>query len=191
MAFQNQTRGSSNQSRRPLTLELAKALAPRPEQAEKIAISFGLDAVDYEGIRDETARAVQVMADGFGGSLNKTATGMHFQRLVQALVGSSVGAGEFYSQKVSEARDLTSRLANDDRDEDRSGPAGFESKAERARHFAAQMALQAFAQLAAADGAIAAYREITGDEWQPYVAPADSTSSVARRSATEEMAAFG
>lgn len=191
MAFQRQPHSSSQSARRPLTLDLARALAPRPEQAEKIAVSFGLDPVDYDGIRNETARAVQVMADGFARALNEKATAMHFQRLVQALVGSAVGAGEFYSQKVSEARDLTSRLANDHRDEDRDGPAGFESKAERARSFAAQMALQAFAQLAAADGGVKAYLEVTGEAWKPYVAAADNTQSVSRRTATEEMAAFG
>ena len=44
--------------------------------------------------------------------------------------------------------ELTSKLLNDDRDEDREGPAGFESKAERARLFAAEMALQSFALMA-------------------------------------------
>jgi hypothetical protein len=39
------------------------------------------------------------------------------------------------------AMELTSRLLNDERDEDRDGPIGFESKAERARLFAAKMIL--------------------------------------------------
>ena len=65
---------------------------------------------------------------------------LHLQRLVGAFIGSAFGAGEFYSNKVSEARDLTAKLANEDRDEDRDGVSGFESKAERARLFAAEKA---------------------------------------------------
>jgi hypothetical protein len=85
---------------------------------------------------------------------------------------------------------LTSKLLNDDRDEDRDGPAGFESKAERARLFAAEMALQSFALMAAAEGAIAAYVDITGDNWKPYEAPTAPAASVSRKSAATEMAAF-
>ena len=86
--------------------------------------------------------------------------------------------------------DLTSKLMNDDRDEDREGPSGFESKAERARLFAAEMALQSFALMAAAEGAIAAYADVTGEDWKPYEAPAPASASVARQSAPVEMAAF-
>ena len=67
---------------------------------------------------------------------------------------------------------------------------GFESKAERARLFAAEMALQSFALMAAAEGAIAAYADITGETWKPYEAPTAPAASVARKSAAVEMAAF-
>ena len=104
--------------------------------------------------------------------------------------GSAFGAAQFYGTKKSAAMELTSKLLNDDRDEDREGPAGFESKAERARLFAAKMALQAFALMAAAEGAIAAYADITGEIWKPYDAPASQAASVSRKSASVEMAAF-
>jgi hypothetical protein len=107
--------------------------------------------------------------------------------------GSAFGAAQFYGTKKSAAMELTSKLLNDERDErdeDREGPAGFESKAERARLFAAEMALQAFALMAAAEGAIAAYAEITGEDWKPYEAPAAQAASVSRKSASVEMAAF-
>ena len=86
--------------------------------------------------------------------------------------------------------ELTSKLLNDDRDEDRDGPLGFESKAERARLFAAEMALQSFALLAAAEGAIAAYADITGETWKPYEAPTTPAATVSRQSAATAMAAF-
>ena len=86
--------------------------------------------------------------------------------------------------------ELTSKLLNDDRDEDRDGPSGFESKAERARLFAAEMALQSFALMAAAEGAIAAYVDLTGDEWKPYETPIAPAATVSRKSAAVEMAAF-
>jgi hypothetical protein len=85
---------------------------------------------------------------------------------------------------------FTSKLLNDARDEDRDGPAGFESKAERARLFAAEMALQAFPLMAAAEGAISAYAEITGEDWKPYEAPVAPAATVSRKSAAVEIAAF-
>jgi len=114
---------------------------------------------------------------------------MHFQRIVGTYVASAQGAGNFYSDKVSEARAITSKLANDDRDEDRDGPVGFESRAEKARKFAADLTMQAYALLAAAEGAINAYIEITGEDWKPYV-PASEQPSVARKSAAAELGAF-
>ena len=69
---------------------------------------------------------------------------------------------------------------------------GFESKAERARSFAAQMGLQAHALAVAAEGAVHAYAHITGEDWKPYEAPASATSSsTSSKSAAEQMAAFG
>ena len=64
-------------------------------------------------------------------------------------------------------------------------------KAERARQFAAEMGLQAYALMAAAEGAVHAYAHITGETWKPYEAPVAASSSTARKSAAEELAAFG
>ncbi|BBU64035.1 hypothetical protein MSC49_39700 (plasmid) [Methylosinus sp. C49] len=44
--------------------------------------------------------------------------------------------------------------------------------------------------LAAAQGAIDAYLEITGEDWKPYVARRES-ETVERKSAAAEMGAFG
>jgi hypothetical protein len=122
--------------------------------------------------------------------LNEKALQIHLQRITGAFVSSAFGAAQFYGTKKSAAMNLTSKLLNDERDEDRDGPAGFESKAERARLFAAEMALQSYALMAAAEGAIAAYADITGEDWKPYEAPMAPAATVARQSATLEMAAF-
>ena len=53
------------------------------------------------------------------------------------------------------------------------------------------MGLQAYALMAAAEGAVHAYAHIIGEEWKPYEAPLGASSSTSRRSAAEEMAAFG
>ena len=79
---------------------------------------------------------------------------------------------------------------NDARDEDRGGAAGFESKAQRARLFAAEMGLQAHALMAAAEGAISAYAEITGEDWKPYEREPEPATGISRQSADTEMAAF-
>jgi hypothetical protein len=73
---------------------------------------------------------------------------------------------------LSAAKGLTTLLGNEDRDEDRGGPSGFEEKAARARRFAAERALQSYALRAAAEGAVLAYAEVTGETWKAYEAPA-------------------
>jgi hypothetical protein len=78
-------------------------------------------------------------AKAFGTALNGKALQIHLQRVTGAFVGSAFGAAQFYGTKKSAAMELTSKLLNDDRDEDRDGPSGFESKAERARLFAAEI----------------------------------------------------
>ena len=101
-----------------------------------------------------------------------------------------LGAGRFYTDKVTEAKDATAKLANDYRDEDRDAPVGFDSKAQRIREFAADMAMQAYALLAAAEGAINAYKEITGEDWKAYESQAQGPATVERRSAAAELSAF-
>jgi hypothetical protein len=51
------------------------------------------------------------------------------------------------------------------------------------------MAMQAFALLAAAHGAIDAYRDLTGEDWKAYEAAADA--AVEKKAATAQMGSFG
>ncbi|VFU17541.1 hypothetical protein [Methylocella tundrae] len=173
-----------------VTIEIARLLCPAPRVVENIANTFGLSVPDFDGIRESHESAFRKMWHSFDDALNEKATMMHFQRIAGSLVSSAVGAGRFYSEKVSAAKDLTSRLANDHRDEDRDAPVGFDSKAQRAREFAADMAMQAYALLAAAEGAVSAYQEITGEEWKAYQAPTQGPATVERRSAAAEVNAF-
>lgn len=178
-------------ARPTITLELVIAHAPRPTLAENLARTFGLDEVDYAAIREAIEEHVALGAKAIIPTLNEKALAIHLQRIVGAYVGSAHGAAMFYGNKVSEARQLTMASANDDRDEDRGGIAGFESKPERARRFAAEMGLQSFALLAAAEGAVSAYAHLTGEDWKPYEPPTPPVATVQRRSAEAEMAAFG
>ncbi|MGD0109649.1 MAG: hypothetical protein ABSC06_37335 [Rhodopila sp.] len=176
--------------RKSITFEMVARLAPHHGLADNLVRTFGLEPVDYDSIRDATKEHVARAAEAFGTALNDKALQIHLQRITGAFVGSAYGAAQFYGTKKSAAMELTSKLLNDDRDEDRDGSAGFESKAERARLFAAEMALQSFALLAAAEGALAAYADVTGEDWKPYEAPAPAAASVSRQSAAVEMAAF-
>jgi len=71
---------------------------------------------------------------------------------VRALVCSACRAAQFYGGKVTQARDLTSKLDDDDRDEDREGVYGFESRVARARQFAAEAVLTAYTLMACGRG---------------------------------------
>ncbi|MBB4200742.1 hypothetical protein GGD83_004571 [Rhodoblastus sphagnicola] len=162
----------AKQPKPAITFERAKLLCPDQGKAERIAENFGLFCPDYENIRDQHSLALLNMRDGFDSALNEKATALHFQRIVGALVGSAVGAGSFYSDKVSEARTLATRTHEGGQEDE--APVGFENKARRAAEFAAEMGLQAYALLAAAHGAVDAFKDITGEEWKPYRAPAEN-----------------
>ena len=177
--------------RQAITFKLVAAHAPHEGLANNLSRTFGLDDVDYPTIRDATEEHVALAAKALEPALNEKAMQIHLQRIVGAFVSSAYGAAMFYGTKLTEARQLTMASANDDRDEDRSGVAGFDSKADRARLFAAQMGLQAYALMAAAEGAVSAYAHITGDDWKPYEAPPSAPATVARKSAAAEMDAFG
>jgi hypothetical protein len=188
---QGRPRSRSTDQRQIYTLELAVAICPHEALAANLSRTFGLEPVDFHAIREATEEHMVRSANALVDNLNERAMAMHLQRVVGSFVASACGAGQFYGQKVSQAKDLTARLANDDRDEDRDGPSGFEDRAARARIFAAEMGLQAYALLAAAQGAVDAYAQMIGEDWKPYEAPRPATEHVSRQSAATEMAAFG
>lgn len=178
--------------RKATTLEMVRLACPDDTQAQRIAESFGLPLLDSEGIRDTHERLIVETADSLREGLGERAMQIHLQRIVGAYVGSAYGAGQFYSRSVSEARDATAKLANDLRDEDRDGPVGFQSAAQRKREFAADMGLQAHALSMAAEGAVAAYSQVVGESWKPFERQADiSGPSVDRKAAELQMSAFG
>ena len=177
--------------RQAITFELVKAHAPHAGLAENLSRTFGIDPVDYAAILEATEEHIALSAKALQPTLNDKAMEIHLQRVVGSFVSSAYGAATFYGTKVTQAKDLTMKSQNDDRDEDRGGVSGFESKAERARQFAAEMGLQAYALMAAAEGAVSAYAHITGEDWKPYEAPAAPASSTSRQSAEAQMAAFG
>ena len=195
-APQNNTRATSRttrvaqQSRRP-TLEEAAAKCPHEGLANNLARTFALDPVDYHAIREATEENVVRLSNTLVDDLNERAIQMHLQRIVDAFVSSADSAGAFYQAKATEARDLTSKLANEDRDEDRDGVYGFDTKAARARAFAAQAGLTAYALLAAAEGAVHAYAAVTGEEWKPYEGPSVPAGNVSRQAAAAELDALG
>ncbi|MDR3535223.1 MAG: hypothetical protein P4L71_01860 [Acetobacteraceae bacterium] len=181
---------ATSRDRQSITFELVARLAPHQALTDNLVRTFGLEPVDYEGIRDATEQHLTLAAKAFETALNDKALQIHLQRITGAYVMSAFGAAQFYGAKKSTALELTSKLLNDERDEDRDGPSGYESKAERARQFAAEMALQSFALMAAAEGAISAYAEVTGETWKPYEAATPAAASVTHKSAAAQMAAF-
>ena len=143
--------------------------------------------MDYDGIREATEEQIGLSAQALQPTVNNTAMRIHLQRVVGAFVGSAHGDATFYGSKVTQARDLTAKLANEDRD----GVYGFDTKAARAHAFAAQSGLTAYALLAAAEGAVHAYAAITGEEWKPYEGPSVPAGNVSRQAAAAELDALG
>lgn len=190
-APQAQTRTARPQPPRvAITLEAVRAITPTELKAEKMSETFGLEPVHFPSIRESTEQHVVMVANGLRDNLNDKAMAIFLQRVVGSFVSAAYGAAQFYGNKKSDALALHSRLLNDARDEDRDGVSGFETKAERASTFAAEMGLQAFALYAAATGAVHAYHNITGDEWKPYERDANTTETVQGRSAAAMAAAL-
>jgi hypothetical protein len=162
---------------------MALMVCPHATLAANLSRTFGLEPVDTAGIRESTEEHLALATQSL--PLTEKALEMHPQRVVGAYVSSAFRARQFYNQKVSQAKDLTAKVANEDRD----GVSGFDSRAECAHNFAAEMGLQAHALAAAAEGAVSAYAHLTGSEWKPYEAPSHSPN-VSRASAAAQMGAF-
>ncbi|KQT63287.1 MULTISPECIES: hypothetical protein [unclassified Aureimonas] len=196
MAKAARSTASSNarvvQLRKGTTLEMVRLACPDANQAGLISESFGLPLLDSDGIRDLHERLLIETAEAMREGISDRAMQIHLQRIVGAYVGSAHGAGQFYSRAVTEARDLTAKLANDTRDEDLDGPAGFQSAAQRKREFAADMALQSHSLRMAAEGAVAAYEQIVGERWKPFERQIENAgATVDRKAADLQMAALG
>lgn len=178
--------------RKAASLEMVSLCCPDAAFAENIAEVFGLPVLDSSGIRELHERMIIETADALGEGLGERAMQIHLQRIVGAYVGSAHGAGQFYSRAVTEAREASSKLANDMRDEDLDGPVGFDSAAQRKREFAAEMCIQSHALRMAAEGAVAAYEHVIGEKWKPFERAVENPGqSVDRKAAAMQMAAFG
>lgn len=179
-------------AQRSTTLEMVRLACPDAPQATRICESFGLPIVDSDGIRELHRNQLLDSADALKEGLAEKAMQIHMQRIVGSFVGSAYGAGQFYSRAVTEARDLTTKLSNDDRNEDLDGPVGFDSRAQRKREFAADMGLQAHVLRMAAEGAVSAYEDITGETWKPYERAGSSLAapSIDQKAASLQMSAF-
>ncbi|MDT8350958.1 hypothetical protein [Roseomonas mucosa] len=191
---QQPARRPAPEQRGPVTFAMAEALCPHQGLANTIARTFALSPIDMHSVRVATDQSIREGAEVLTDALNEKALAMHLQRVVGSYVGSAYGAGNFYSQKVTQARDLTAKMAAEgEHDRDLTGrDLGFDGRAQRARQFAAEMCMQAAALIAAAQGALDAYEHLTGEAWKPYdTRRQDNTQAVSRRAASEEMNAFG
>ncbi|MBZ9605812.1 hypothetical protein [Phyllobacterium chamaecytisi] len=192
MTLLNRSSRARPAAQRATTLEMVRLACPNAPQASRICESFGLAIVDSDGIRELHRNQLIGSAEALKEGLAEKAMQIHMQRIVSAFVGSAYGAGQFYSRAVTEARDLTMKLCNDDRSEDVDGAVGFDSRAQRKREFAADMGVQAHVLRMAAEGAVAAYEDITGDAWKPYerAGSAAAAPSIGQKAASLQMSAF-
>ena len=187
---EQKTSARSQPVRQAITFEAVAHICPHQGKADTMVATYGLEPVDYAQLRESTEEHVALIARELQTNLNEKAMAIFLQRVVGSFVSGAYGAAQFYQNKRSEALDRGSKLRNEHRDGDRDGVAGFESKTERAYVFAAEMGLQAFALMAAAEGAVSAYAHITGDEWKPYEAPLPAASTTARKSEDAMRAAL-
>ena len=170
------------------TLERARQLCPTEHEADRIADAFGLDQVDAVAIRASTKGDLCHLAGPLADHMSETGLRIFLQRVVASFVDSACATGELYDAKVALAKRANAKLHCDERDEDLPGVAGFASRAQRSREFAAQLAMQAMALLAAAEGAAEAFEHLTGDSWRPYTPP--PAVSLDRRAGAVQLATF-
>lgn len=173
--------------REPITLEAALRHGPTDDVVSKIIKVFNVEPVAVAEIRETVEEHLVKQAQCM--ALGEKGTEITFQRIVGAYVGAAHGAAQAYDRRRAVARELTGKL-NEDRDEDRDGPSGFESRVAQAQEFAAILAMQALAAISAAEGACSAYEHITGDVWKPYVSATPPSQAIGRQAATARMSAF-
>ncbi|MBW6425437.1 hypothetical protein KX729_28865 [Rhizobium sp. XQZ8] len=192
MASLNRSTKARPAAQRATTLDMVRHACPDSAQALRISESYGLPVIDSDGIRELHRHQLLDSAEALKDGLGEKAMQIHMQRMVGSFIGSAYGAGQFYSRSVTEARDLTTKLANEFRDEDLDGPVGFDGRAQRKREFAADMGLQAHVLRMAAEGAFRAYEEITGETWKPYerMGATAPSASLDQKAASLQMSAF-
>jgi len=180
-----------------VTLEGVRRLVPSHEQMANIIRFFGIDDVDYDALvvagRTITMTEIDALAPALvntvNGEKNYRALEMHMQRMVGARVASAHGQATFYETKRQVARELSSAIANADRDEDRLGVDGMDNKAAFARDFAAQLGAKAYGLLALAEGAATAYADYFGTAWKPY--SRTNARTVSQNAAAAQAEALG
>jgi hypothetical protein len=74
----------SRTDRQPVSLEMVARLAPHQGLADNLVRTFGLEPVDYHGIRDATQEHITQGAQAFGTALNEKALQIHLQPAVLA-----------------------------------------------------------------------------------------------------------
>lgn len=193
------------QDRSLITFDTARRLCPTDGVAEKITRFYGLQEVDYNGLRERTEEQIGLTVQALRPAINaqpgergEKGLEIHLQRIVGAYVGSAYSAGLLYDNKAAEARRLSSAVSNDDRDGDRLGIDGGHdnrdydtaNRAERACIFAAEMGLQAHALLAAAEGAVDAYYAAFAKDWKPYEGNNNNAPAVREQALAVRASAF-
>lgn len=176
-----------NAGRETITLESAIRLGPTNDVVNKILKVFQVEPVPVAEIREMVEEHLAKQAEAM--NMGEKGTQITLGRIVGAYVGAAHGAAQTYDGRRRTAREMTSKM-NEYRDEDREGPSGFESRVEQAQEFAAMLAMQAVAAIAAAEGACSAYEHITGDIWKPYVPATPASAAIGRQAATARMSAF-
>jgi hypothetical protein len=98
-----------------VTLQPVAAHAPSLGLVGRLCSTFGLDPVDYDGIREAAKHQISLAAEALQPTVNETAMKIHLQRVVGSFVSSAHGAAQCNGGKATQARDLTSKLDDDDR----------------------------------------------------------------------------
>ena len=79
-----------------ISLELVIRRAPDHQLVENLVRTFGLEPVDFDGIRDALGAQIRASGAVLGEALNERALQIHLQRIVGAHVASAYAAAQFY-----------------------------------------------------------------------------------------------
>jgi len=179
------------------TLEAALLLVPDEDRIARIVSHFGIEAGDADEltglgsnvIRDlyETLAPILSYQDRDG--INYGPLKLHLDRIVDGFVRSACGAANFYEGKRLAAKDAKDAFSNEYRDEDRMGIDGGQNRVDRMVRIAAENGVKAWAITCQASGACAAYKELMGEDWKPYVA--NNRRSVSEQAAAAQADALG
>ena len=144
-----------------ISLAIAAATCASANTMLSVASAFGLEPVDTDAVRQGAREQVAGLAALLGPCAGEAGLRAALHRIVTAVVANACTAGAAYHRALRHSHGASAKVMVA-RNE---GETGLAAHARQLSKGAAEAALASHAMLAAAQGAVTAYADATGETW--------------------------